>query len=110
MQEYTNMFNPTIDNLYHLMKDMTVKPSIYQNTIWTSRVSNYGYPYRTVLNEHKDFVIAMGAGNSYRINLTWYPYGIFMHMGTLKHCVYIVSKYDKRNYGKFIPIHSVSAS
>ena len=55
-------------------------------------------------------VIAMGAGNSYRINLTWYPYSIFMSVGTLKHCVYIVNKYDKRNYGKFIPLHNVSTS
>lgn len=109
MQGYTNMFNPTIDNLYHLMKDMTVKPSIYKSTFYTERKSNYGYPYRTVLNEHKDFVIAKGSENKYRINLTWYPYGIFMPAGTLKHCVYIVSKYDKRNYGKFIPLHSVSA-
>lgn len=104
------MFNPTIDNLYHLMKDMLVKPSIYKDCIYTERVSSYGYPYRTVLNEHKDFVIATGRENQYRVNLTWYPYSICMPVGTLKHCVYIVNKYDKRNYGKFIPLHSVSAT
>ena len=104
------MFKPTVDNLYHLMKDMTVKPSIYKDTFYMVRVSNYGYPYRTVLNEHKDFAIAMGNENKYRINLTWYPYGINAYMGILKHCVYIVSKYDKRNYGKFIPLHSVTTS
>lgn len=103
------MFNPTIDNLYHLMKDMLVKPSIYKDCIYTERVSSYGYPYRTVLNEHKDFVIAQFNSN-FRINLTWYPYSIFIPIGTLKHCVYIVSKYDKKNYGKFIPLHSISAS
>ena len=110
MEGYTSMFKPTINNLYHLMKDMTVKPSIYKDVFYTVRVSNYGYPYRTVLNEHKDFAIAMGSENKYRINLTWYPYGINAYMGTLKHCVYIVSKYDKRNYGKFIPLHNVSTS
>ena len=104
------MFKPTIDNLYHLMKDMTVKPSIYKDTFYMVRVSNYGYPYRTVLNEHKDFVIAKRSKSEYRVNITWYPYSIFMPVGTLKHCVYIVSKYDKRNYGKFIPLHSVTTS
>lgn len=104
------MFKPTITNMYHLMKDMTVKPSIYQNTFYIERVSIYGYPYRTVLNEHKDFVIALGSENKYRVNLTWYPYSVNTCAGTLKHCVYIVSKYDKRNYGKFIPFHSVSTS
>lgn len=104
------MFNPTIDNMYHLMKDMTVKPSIYKNNFCTKRISNLAYLYRTVLNEHKDFVIAMGRENQYRVNLTWYPYSVFTPIGTLKHCMYIVSKYDRRNYGKFIPFHSVSAS
>lgn len=104
------MFKPTVNNLYGLMKDMTVKPSIYKSNFYIERVSSYGYPYRTILNEHKDFVIAKGSENKYRINLTWYPYSIFTPMGTLKHCVYIVSKYDKKNYGKFIPLHSVSAS
>ena len=104
------MFKPTVDNLYHLMKDMTVKPSIYKDTFYMVRVSNYGYPYRTVLNEHKDFVIAKRSKSEYRVNITWYPYSIFMPVGTLKHCVYIVSKYDKRNYGKFIPLHSVTTS
>lgn len=104
------MLKPTITNIYHLMKDMTVKPSLYRNIFYTERVSNYGYPYRTILNEHKDFVIAAGSKDKYRINITWYPYSIFTYAGTLKHCVYIVSKYDKRNYGKFIPIHSISTS
>lgn len=85
------MYKPTVDNLYHLMKDMTVKPSIYKKCIYTERAFSMGFSYRTILSIHKDFVIAQ-SNNRFRISITDYKYSIWVP-SVLKHTVYTVQKY-----------------
>lgn len=102
------MFKSTVDNLYHIVKDMTVKPSIYKNCIYTERAFRMGFCYRTILNTQKDFVITHHNSNELIIDLTEYKYSVWVPFD-LKHTKYRVKKYASKNNNEFIPIHSVSA-
>lgn len=92
MEEFTSMFKPTINNLYHLMKDMTVKPSMYEKRIYTERAFSMGFCYRTILNMHKDFVITHAHSNNFRVVLTEYKYSVWIPF-EVKSKVYTVEKY-----------------
>lgn len=87
------MFEPTVSNLYYLMKDMAVKPSIFEDTIYTERAFHRGYSFSTILNKHKDFVITQQYSNQFRIVLTRYAYSVWIPFNIKQSKVFIVKKY-----------------
>ena len=86
------MLEPTVSNLYYLMKDMLVKPSIYKEVIYTERAFHMGFTYRTILNEHKDFTITQRYSNQFTIDITKYKYSIWIP-STLNCNRYKIKKY-----------------
>ena len=87
------MFEPTVDNLYHIMKDMTVKPSLYKKDVYTQRANHLGYCFYTILNIHKDFVIAQPCSDRLRISISEYKYNVWVPMALKYHRAYTVRKY-----------------
>lgn len=105
------MFKPTIDNLYHIMKDRAVKPSIYNKKLYFCRC-NLSQPlaFWSILNNQKDFEIQQFSNSMYMLKLCHYPYSVMNPVGDTRQCEFKVQKYDSRNSNKFIPFYSISAS
>lgn len=105
------MFKPTVDNLYHIMKDMTVKPSLYKKKLYLYRTNlNNTSAFWTVLNNQKDLEIQKRSNTVYRFKLSQYTYSVTNPIGENKQCLFMVRKYDSKNSNEFIPIHSISTS
>ena len=105
------MFKPTVDNLYHLMKDMTVKPSIYNKKLYFCRGNlNQQLAFWTILNDQKDFEIQRSLTSRYKLKLSHYTYSVMNPVGEIRQCYFKVYKYDSENCNEFIPFHSISTS
>lgn len=87
------MFKPTIDHLYYLMKDMTVKPSVYKGDMNVERAYCMGFCYHTLLNEHKDFTIAQRRNSNYQIIIAHYKYAVWFPARASTSFVYTIEKY-----------------
>ena len=105
------MFKPTVDNLYHLMKDMAVKPSMYNKKLYFCRSNlNESLAFWTILNNQKDLEIQRRSATVYRLKLSHYTYSVMNPIGENRQCLFMVHKYDSNNCNEFIPFHSISAS
>jgi hypothetical protein len=97
------MFKPTVDNLYHLMKDRTVKPSMYDKRLYPHRVNlSQQLIFWTILNNQKDFEIQK-VNSTYTLKLSHYAYSALNPVGEVKQCYFKVNKYASRNSNKFVP-------
>lgn len=102
------MFKPTVDNLYHLMKDRTVKPSMYDKKLYPYRVNlNQQLVFWTILNNQKDFEIHQKVDSAYQLKLSHYPYSALNPVGEVRQCCFKVKKYASRNSNEFEPFYDI---
>lgn len=100
------MFKPTVDNLYHLMKDRTVKPSMYDKRLYLHRVNlSQQLIFWTILNNQKDFEIQK-VNSAYQLKLSHYPYSALNPVG-IRQCCFKVKKYASRNSNEFVPFYDI---